>query len=36
MKSWLGDLESMRILIMYFWVGDNIFISYICSYYYCV
>ena len=23
MRSWLGDLESMRILIMYFWVGET-------------
>ena len=26
MRSWLGDLESMRILIMLFWVGKHIYI----------
>jgi len=26
MGSWLGDLESMRILIMLFWVGKHIYI----------
>jgi len=34
MRLGLGDLESMRILIMYFGLG-NIFTSYICLYCYC-
>ena len=26
MRSWLGDLKSMRILVMLFWVGKHIYI----------
>jgi len=26
MRSWLGYLKSMRILVMLFWVGEHIYI----------
>jgi len=30
----LGDFKSTRFVVMLFWVG-NMFISYICLYFYC-
>ena len=36
MRSWLGDLKSMRIWIMLFWVGEYIYFIYLFIFLLCI